>query len=136
MINSIHYSEIIFNCLKQLNLIQTFNIIAIKHFMAIIMAVFMHGYNGKTINFEACSDCHRTTVAHFLNKGKWDTEKLEDILKSSVVSVIYNQAVISGKPIYCIIDDTVASKTKPSSKTLHPIEDAYFHHSHLKKTYD
>ena len=136
MINSIHYSEIIFNCLKQLNLIQTFNKIAVKHFMTIIMAVFMRGYSGKTINFEACSDYHRTTIAHFLNNGKWDTEKLEDILKSCVVSVIYNEAVISGKPVYCVIDDTIASKTKPSSKALHPIENAYFHHSHLKKTYD
>ena len=29
-----------------------------------------------------------------------------------------------------------ASKTKPLSRALHPIEDAYFHQSHLKKKQD
>ena len=33
-------------------------------------------------------------------------------------------------------DDTIASKTKPSSQALHPIEDAYFHQSHLKGKQD
>ncbi|MEH2951675.1 hypothetical protein VV089_01540 [Candidatus Merdisoma sp. JLR.KK011] len=68
--------------------------------MAILISVFSLGYHGKTIDFEKYSSCHRTTVAHFLNKGKWD--------------------------------DTISSKTKPSSRALHPIEDAYFHQSHLK----
>lgn len=34
------------------------------------------------------------------------------------------------------MDDTISSKTKPSSRTLHPIEDAYFHQSHLKGKQD
>jgi len=34
------------------------------------------------------------------------------------------------------VDDTIASKTKPSSQALHPIEDAYFHQSHLKGKQD
>ena len=34
------------------------------------------------------------------------------------------------------MDDTIASKTKPSSKAIHPIESAYFHESHLKKHQD
>ena len=34
------------------------------------------------------------------------------------------------------MDDTISSKTKPSSRALHPIEDAYFHQSHLKKKQD
>ena len=34
------------------------------------------------------------------------------------------------------MDDTIASKTKPSSQALHPIEDAYFHQSHLKGKQD
>ena len=34
------------------------------------------------------------------------------------------------------MDDTIASKTKPLSRALHPIEDAYFHQSHLKKKQD
>lgn len=34
------------------------------------------------------------------------------------------------------MDDTISSHTKPSSKALHPIEDAYFHQSHLKRKQD
>ena len=34
------------------------------------------------------------------------------------------------------MDDTIASKTKPSSRALHPIEDAYFHQSHVKGKQD
>ena len=34
------------------------------------------------------------------------------------------------------MDDTIASKTKPSLRALHPIEDAYFHQSHLKGKQD
>lgn len=49
---------------------------------------------------------------------------------------IYGEAERTGTPIYCIVDDTIASKTKPSSRALHPIEDAYFHQSHLKKKQD
>lgn len=82
------------------------------------------------------SDCHRTTVAHFLNKGKWDSDKLLQTLKSNVVEIIYNEARRSRKPIYLIVDDTIASHTKPSSKAIHPIEDAYFHMSHLKGNTD
>lgn len=107
-----------------------------KHIMAILISVFSLGYHGKTIDFERYSPCHRTTVAHFLNKGKWDDTKLEDILKSTVIQVIYQEALRSGKPVFCIVDDTISSKTKPSSRALHPIEDAYFHQSHLKGKQD
>ena len=107
-----------------------------KHIMAILISVFSLGYHGKTIDFEKYSPCHRTTVAHFLNKGKWDDAKLENILKSTVIQFIYKEAQRSGKPVFCIVDDTISSKTKPSSRALHPIEDAYFHQSHLKGKQD
>jgi hypothetical protein len=107
-----------------------------KHIMAILISVFSLGYHGKTIDFEKYSPCHRTTVAHFLNKGKWDDAMLEDILKSTVIQFIYKEAKQSGKPVFCIVDDTISSKTKPSSRALHPIEDAYFHQSHLKGKQD
>lgn len=90
----------------------------------------------KTIDFEKYSPCHRTTVAHFLNKGKWDDDTLENILKNTIVQFIYREAQRSGKPVFCIVDDTISSKTKPSSRALHPIEDAYFHQSHLKGRQD
>lgn len=107
-----------------------------KHIMAILISVFSLGYHGKTIDFERYSPCHRTTVAHFLNKGKWDDTRLEDILKSTVIQIIYQEALRSGKPVFCIVDDTISSKIKPSSRALHPIEDAYFHQSHLKRKQD
>ena len=105
----------------------------VKHVMAILIAVFSFGYKGKTVQFAQVSSCHRTTIAHFLNKGKWDSEALEEILKKAVRHIIYEQARQTGKPIYCFVDDTISSKTKPSSQALHPIQDAYFHQSHLKK---
>ena len=71
-----------------------------------------------------------------MNDGKWDSDKLQDILKESVIHVIYHEAMRSGKPIFCIVDDTIASHTKPSSQAEHPIEAAYFHQSHLKRCRD
>lgn len=90
----------------------------------------------KTTDFAQNSSCHRTTIAHFLNSGKWDDSLLGDALKSSVVEIIYSEARRTGKPVFCIVDDTIASKTKPSSQALHPIEDAYSHQSHLKGKQD
>ena len=130
--NSLHNSATIYNCLKKLKLGTFISYVNIKHIIAIMLSVFTIGFKGKTVNFASVSDCHRTTVAHFLNKGKWDSDKLLQTLKSNVVEIIYNEARRSRKPIYLIVDDTIASHTKPSSKAIHPIEDAYFHMSHLK----
>ncbi len=101
--------------------------------MGIIIAIFSRGYKGKIVDAARYSANHRTTIAHFLNQGKWNDRKLEEILKAAVVQVIYEEAKRTGKPVFCIVDDTIASKTKPSSQALHPIEDAYFHQSHLKR---
>lgn len=113
-----------------------FSHITIKHILSILIFVFSLGYKGKTVDFEQYSSCHRTTIAHFLNHGKWEDDKLEDVLKSSVIQIIYEEALRSGNPVFCIVDDTISSKTKPSSQALHPIEDAYFHQSHLKGKQD
>jgi len=104
--------------------------------MSILVSIFISGYHGKTTDFAKNSSCHRTTIAHFLNSGKWDESLLEETLKSSVIEFIYSEAQRTGKPVFCIVDDTIASKTKPSSRALHPIEDAYFHQSHLKGKQD
>ena len=66
----------------------------------------------------------------------WFLASLSDTLKRSVIEIIYSEAARTGKPVFCIVDDTIASKTKPSSRALHPIEDAYFHLSHLKGKQD
>ncbi len=104
--------------------------------MSILISIFISGYHGKTTDFAKNSPCHRTTIAHFLNSGKWDDSLLSDTLKRSVIEIIYSEAARTGKPVFCIVDDTIASKPKPSSRVLHPIEDAYFHQSHLKGKQD
>ena len=104
--------------------------------MSILISIFISGYHGKTTDFAKNSFCHRTTIAHFLNSGKWDDSLLSDTLKRSVIEIIYSEAARTGKPVFCIVDDTIVSKTKPSSRALHPIEDAYFHQSHLKGKQD
>ena len=104
--------------------------------MSILISIFITGYHGKTTDFAKNSSCHRTTIAHFLNSGKWDDSLLSNTLKRSVIEIIYSEAAHTGKSVFCIVDDTIASKTKPSSQALHPIEDAYFHQSHLKGKQD
>ena len=104
--------------------------------MSILISIFISGYHGKTTDFAKNSSCHRTTIAHFLNSGKWDDSLLSDALKQPVIEIIYSEAARTGNPVFCIVDDTIASKTKPLSRALHPIEDAYFHQSHLKKKQD
>jgi hypothetical protein len=108
----------------------------VKHLLVIVMAALTAGYKGKTVNFASNSGHHRTTIAYFLNAGKWDDGKLNDIIKATALRIIWKEAMESGKAVYVIIDDTISSKTKPSSRALHPIEDAYFHQSHLKKKQD
>ena len=132
----IHHSSFIYNQLKKLNLCKSYSNRIINHFMSILVSIFISGYHGKTTDFAKNSSYHRTTIAHFLNSGKWDDSLLADTLKSSVIEIIYSEALRTGKPVFCIVDDTIASKTKPSSRALHPIEDAYFHQSHLKGKQD
>lgn len=104
--------------------------------MAIILSVFLRGYRGKTVDFALTSSSHRTTIAHFLNNGKWQDDQLQSILKASIIEIIYSEARKSGQPVLCIVDDTIASHTKPSSRALHPIEAAYYYQSHLKGRQD
>ena len=136
MDNSIHHSETIFKSIEKINLTNELSKIAITHIISILIAIFSIGYRGKTVDFESHSDCHRTTIGYFLNKGKWDESVIENTVKRMVIDVIYEEAKRTGKPVFCVIDDTILSKTKPSSKAKHPIEDAYFHFSHLKKKQD
>ena len=101
--------------------------------MAIIHSVFMPGYHGKIANTKYFSEKHRTSVAHFLNDGKWDSLEVERSFRKQVVDTVYHESRKSGQPVFCIVDDTIASHTAPSSQALHPIEAAYYHMSHLKK---
>lgn len=104
MENSIYHSTVLYNTLKQFDLCRLFSHTYIKHLMAIIMSVYCIGFKGKTVDFEKCSSCHRTSIAHFLNHGKWDDALLESIIKKSVIDIIYHEAQKTGKPVFCIVD--------------------------------
>ncbi|MBR0483772.1 MAG: hypothetical protein IJJ69_03220 [Oscillospiraceae bacterium] len=124
MNTSIYESETIVNSLKEKNLHELFSAHVMKHLMTILIAVFSIRYHGKTVDFANHSDCHRTTLGHFLNHGIWDETILETAVRMAVLSIIYGEAKRSGKPVLCIVDDTISSKTVPSSKAELPIEAA------------
>ena len=136
MNHSIYHSKTLYNCFLKLHLYRCFSHTVMKHILAIVISVFSAGYHGKTVDFEKNSPCHRTTIAHFLNHGKWDHGNLENMIKAAVIHTVYGESRRTKLPVFCMIDDTISSKARPSSQALHPMEDAYFHQSHLKKKMD
>lgn len=88
------------------------------------------------MDFARYSDHHRTSLAHFLNRGKWDDSILEKNLKQAVIDKVYQHSRDTGLPVQCMIDDTISSKTRPSSRAVHPMEAASDHMSHLKRQMD
>ena len=71
--------------------------------MSILISIFILGYHGKYKGFSKNSFCHRTTIAHFLNSGKWDESLLLNVLKQYVIEILYSEAVRIGPPcfLYC-----------------------------------
>ena len=107
--NTIHHSAFIYNHLMKLNLCKFYSNQVINHLMSILVSIFISGYHGKNTDFAKNSSCHRTTIAHFLNSGKWDDPLLSDTLKRFVIELIYSEAARTGKPVFCIVDDTIVS---------------------------
>ena len=136
MKTSIHYSEEICKRLEAKKLTEIISPYAMGYINTIMLAIFSTGYHGKTVDMEKCSDKHRTSISRFLHNDQWNASSLEKAMKELVIHTIYEEAERSGKPILCIVDDTIASKTKPSSKAIHPMEAANFHFSHLKRKQD
>lgn len=133
---SINETNEIFNALNEINLLSKFSRKVQLHIRSILTAALTKGFRGKTVDFAQYSNCHRTSLAHFLNAGKWDDGKMETVIHETVINKVYLEAKRSGKPVYCIIDDTISSKTKPSSQAKNPMEGASFHMSHLKRKQD
>ena len=106
--------------LKRLQFVPGVSHTAIRHVMEVLFSAFSLGYKGKAVNFSSHSPCRRTTLTHFLNQGKWDSRRLEDLIKASVIKTVYGEALRSGRPVFCIVDDAIASKTKPSSRLCTP----------------
>jgi len=105
---------------KRLQFVPGVSHTAIRHIMEVLFSAFSLGYKGKAVNFSSHSPCRRIPLARFLNQGKWDSHRLEDLIKASVIQTVYGEALRSGKPVFCIVDDTIASKTKLSSRLCTP----------------
>lgn len=133
--NSIHHSKHIYNYLKALNLGLFLSDVYLNHLLTIILSVFLRGYRGKQL-IPRSQPLPQDNDRLFPESRKWKDDALQDVLKSSILQAIYREAQRSGQPIYCIVDDTIASHTRPSSQAVHPIEAAYFHQSHLKGCQD
>ena len=136
MNKSIHESKEICNRLRENNLMSAISEYALGYIMPILITTFSCGYRGKTVDIARNSDRHRTSISRFLTGDKWDDSAFEDAMRKLVINIIYEESQKSGMPILFIVDDTISSKTIPSSKASHPIEAASFHFSHLKKKQD
>lgn len=136
MNTSIHHSEEISKRLSKNNLLESVKTVSEPYVVSIIMSMFQTGYRGKTVDMESCSDRHRTSISRFLRNESINDDILESSMKQHVIKIIYDESKASGCPIFVIVDDTICSKTIPSSKAKHPIEAASFHFSHLKRKQD
>ena len=108
-----------------------FSSVPIKHIIDIRTSVTSKGFSGKTTEMAQYSEHHRTTISHFLSKGKWDDVRLEGALSHKCHEYIQRSAQEKGAPVFLSIDDTVNPKKKPSSKTERPMEGGAFVYSHL-----
>ncbi len=61
---------------------------------------------------------------------------MEKNIRESVIEKVYQHSRETNQPVLCIIDDTIASKTRPSSQAVHPMEATSNHMSHLKGRMD
>ena len=98
----------------------------------IILSSSTRGNSGKLTDFADVFPVHRTTYGHFLSKGKWDEEKVAKVQESESFQTISKLAESRKTPVFVSIDDTVISKTKPSSQAKRPTEGTGWHYSHLE----
>jgi len=106
----------------------------LKHIEQFIKGSTQKGYKGTVTDIALLSiaNCHRTTFGKFLSEGVWSITLAWKGIRKFVVRTIY-ECSSSNLPIFAIYDDTIAEKTKPSSKAKSPIQETAFHHSHLKR---
>jgi len=102
--------------------------VPLKHISNIIITSASKGFRGKMTDFEEYSENHRTTIAHFLNKGKWNSDSVSQTLSNEV----YNYVYINEPIIFMSLDDTVNEKHKASEKTERPMDEVRSVYSHLK----
>ena len=112
----IHHSEEICKRLSENNLLESVKAVSEPYVISIMMSMFQAGYRGKTVDMERCSNRHRTSISRFLRNESIIDDTLELSIKQHVIKIIYDESKASGCPIFVITDDTICSKTIPSSK--------------------
>jgi hypothetical protein len=103
----------------------------LKHLEEFLIAATAQGFSAKTVDISQYSTNHRTTIGHFLTEGIWDESYIQQVIKAESLQFAFSQSRKTNEPLFIIHDDTVCTKTKPSSQAQSPIEQAAFHHSHL-----
>lgn len=97
-----------------------------------ILSSCVKGNSGKMSDYAEAGSVHRTSYGHFLSKGKWDDEKLEETQKRESFQTLLELSHRNGTPLFVSIDDTVLPKTPPSSKAKRPTQGTGWHYSHLE----
>lgn len=107
----------------------------LNHLASFLSAGVQGGFDGKINNVPELSmyNIHRTSTGKFLSRSPWPTSLVLNSYQLYALARITKLTRETGSPIYVILDDTIAEKTKPSSKAKRPIAGCCFHHSHLKK---
>ena len=92
---SVKQSEEICKTLNALRLGNFLSDIYLEHVKPLTHSVFfMLGCKGKVVNAEFFSEKRRTTAAHFLNSGRWDSLHFEKALKRQVIDRVYPLSVL------------------------------------------
>lgn len=102
-----------------------------RRLQEIILSSCMNGNSGKMADYAEIGAVRRTTYGHFLSKGKWDEEKVAKPQECQSFQTISKLAETPKTPVF-VIDDTVITKTKPSSQAKRPTEGTGWHYSHLE----
>ena len=120
--------------LSKLNLPFFFSKPVINHMINFIKGSVQKGYKGTITDIVQLSlaQCHRTTFGKFLSQGVWSDQYAWKSIRKTVFTFIKKASYQTKAPVFSIIDDTIAEKTKPSSQAEKPIDAASFHRSHLK----
>ena len=102
--------------------------VPLKHISNIIIAAGSKGFTGKMTDIEEFSENHRTTIGYFLNKGKWDSERVSSTLSEKV----YKYVESSEEIVFMSLDDSVNEKHKAPDGIKRPMEEVRSLYSHLK----
>lgn len=68
-----------------------------------ILSSCVKGNSGKMSDYAEVGPVHRTSYCHFLSKGKWDDEKLEETQKRESLQTLLELSHRNGTPLFVSI---------------------------------